>query len=128
MPCTSEHVSPTLPVADQNAPTPPIPADHAPITPQFVQQLLDELDDVRDERSRLWDEKYQPYPIGVKSKRPQSNVKRQMQIDYEITELDNKEAGIMAHIQQVRMLIPRRGDEASVGSDVSVKGQQPSAG
>lgn len=84
---------------------PPIPADHAPQTPEFLMQLIAELNRLRQEQSDLFNEYYPPLKPGQVSKTP-----KYLEVEEyrrKTDELDRKISAIKQRIQSLRILLAR---------------------
>lgn len=107
------------PGLDKNAdPVTPLPEGHEPITPEFLRKLLEELDEVRDERGRLMAEEFK-CPPSIGNKPEKSNVKLSIQRRRESEEMSLKEDALMARINYYRWLIPRLNAGAPENQSVS---------
>jgi hypothetical protein len=122
MPCSYDHQGAQIstPARDLNIQTPaaqatgtanpPIPADHAQQTPEFLQKLIKELNDLRNQQSELYAKMYRPAsPLGgrpKKSYQPPYEVQEEYRRQDE--EFDRKIYALKGQIQELRTLLARK--------------------
>jgi DNA repair exonuclease SbcCD ATPase subunit len=109
----------STPAQDQNIQTPaaqatgtanpPIPADHAQQTPEFLQKLIRELNDLRNQQAELYAKMYPaPSPLGG---RPKKSYKPPYEVQEEYRrqdmEFDKKISALKGQIQELRTLLAR---------------------
>lgn len=96
------------PVLDQNAASPPIPAELTQKTPEFLERLVQELDETRNRRSVIFAERYSCAPEGAPGfgqKGYQSRVMRNVQLDKEDRALQEKEDALQRQLQDMRSTV-----------------------
>jgi len=90
---------------DMNVPSFPVPKEYSEDLPGFLQVLISQYDEVKDELSRIWADKYKsPSPIGTVHEK--SDVRKRMERDRHEEELEEKEQALLAQIRELRALIP----------------------
>lgn len=104
----TDAIKPTL---DQNAASPPVPAAIAQQTPEFVQRLIVELDETRNERSAIFAERYGSWENG-KTTPPsfgqrgyRSRAQRMIELDKMDSKLCAKEDALQRQLQDIRTTI-----------------------
>lgn len=114
MPCSYDHVNSTLePGQDFNVQTPaaqatgtanpPIPESERPATPEFLQELIRELDALRQRDSENWADMYPAVKPGQVPKVPPYEQK--LQYERESEEIQKKIAALRARIYSMRVLL-----------------------
>ncbi|KKL27394.1 hypothetical protein LCGC14_2385570 [marine sediment metagenome] len=121
MPCEFGHIGGQVstPAVDHNMQTPAamatgtanpaVPADQVPQTPEFLQKLISELNDLRNKQSELFAKMYPPAsPLGG---RPKKEYKPPYEVQEEYRrqdrELDIKIAALKGQIQELKVLLAR---------------------
>ena len=113
-----ENSNPNQPVQDHNIQTPaaqatgtanpPIPADHAQQTPEFLTKLIGQLNTLRQEQSELF---AKMYPMsrapGIASARPPYEELEEYQ--RQDAEYDQKISALKMQITELRVLLARPG-------------------
>ena len=129
-----ENSNPNQPVADRNIQTPaaqstgtanpPIPADHAQQTPEFLQKLIGQLNTLRQEQSELF---AKMFPMsrapGIASARPPYEEMEEMRRQDE--EFDRKISALKMQIQELRTLLARPGQHPHPGTEEIPGSTQP---
>ena len=122
-----ESSNPNQPVADVNIQTPaaqatgtanpPIPADHAQQTPEFLQKLIRQLNTLRQEQSELFAKMYPPH-APIIHEAPHIPPYEQL-LDYQRQdeEYDQKISAIKMQIQELRVLLARPGQHPHPGTE-----------
>ena len=121
MPCSYDHIGGQVstPAQDFNVQTPAaqatgtanpaVPADQMPQTPEFLQKLIRELNDLRNKQSELFAKMYpSPSPLGG---RPKKEYKPPYEVQEEYRrqdrEFDVKIAALKGQIQELKVLLAR---------------------
>lgn len=109
MPCSSEHKNTTvIPVQDGNPEAPPIPAGHEPKTPEFLQKLIDELEDLENQSSELWAKRYGSPSLSSQPSKPyRPPYAEKLELDRQDEELGKKISALKSQIRELHVLIPR---------------------
>ncbi len=92
-----------LPIPEQEEVHPtPIPEDHQPKTPEFLDKLFIELDDLREERDEIFAKRYGSPQLMDKSGHHKSpKYKEVLQYRREEEELDKKINALTAQINEL---------------------------
>jgi len=99
---------------DMNVPSFPVPKEYTDDLPGFLQVLIDQYDEIKDELSKIWADKYAPTKsIGTTYEK--SDVRKRMERDRHEEELEEKEQALLAQIRELRALIPPK-PPADLGS------------
>jgi predicted Rossmann fold nucleotide-binding protein DprA/Smf involved in DNA uptake len=119
MPCTFDHKTSTVqPAQDFNVQTPaaqstgtanpPIPADHAQQTPEFLQKLIKQLNQLKQEQSVLYAKMYGS-PHSLMSHEPPHMPPYEVLEEYrrQDREFDTKISALKMQIQELRTLLAR---------------------
>lgn len=102
--CSEDASTGTVPTVDQNAGLPPIPADQAPKRPEWVQKVMEDLDEVRTRLSEISAELYNTKPYqGTKGW--ESRVERDKNLEAERRALNEKENGLMRQLRDAEGLL-----------------------
>lgn len=98
-----------VPAQDFNQLSFPVPKEYTENIPAFLEKLMDELDAVRDERSRLFADIYKPIPVArrYETKPYKSNVREETARRKQDDELSEREDSLMGQIRELRVLIPQ---------------------
>ena len=104
MPIDQSDKSGVLPGPDKNAPTPTIPADHQPQTPEYLMKLVSERNELQVERDKLWADRYGMTPRGMTA---ETKPAFQEIIEYErkSDEIDRKIDGLTTEINNLRWIV-----------------------
>ena len=109
MPCSSDHKNTIVtPAQDNNAPSPPVPADHVPQTPEFLTKLIQELKSLRQEQSELFAKMY-PMSSSVERAAPPTKPPYEQLEEYKRQDqiLDQKIGALKGQIQELHVLLAR---------------------
>lgn len=120
MACKDGHVGSPLstPSQDRNIQTPaaqatgtanaPIPADHEQQTPEFLRNLIQEVNKLRQEQSELYAKMYpMSPPNGPPAKPPYEELEEMKRLD---REYDMKIGALRAQIQELSVLLAKKAD------------------
>lgn len=122
----TDAIKPTL---DQNAASPKVPAEIAQKTPDFIERLIEELDDTRNKRSMIFAEMYSCAPEGAPSfgqKGYKSRVQRNIELEKESRVLGEKEDALQRQLQDMRttiLMAPADPDEGELENNPPVAEQ-----
>lgn len=94
-----------VPAENKNPEPPTPPTDHEQETPELLNKLIAELDDIRTERGRLLAESMAPVN-SYGSKGYKSNVRVEWERRNRTNELDDKEGELMRQIRDLMHLLP----------------------
>jgi hypothetical protein len=88
---------------------PPVPADHAQQTPEFLQKLIRELNDLRNQQSELYAKMYRsPSPLGGRPKKSYTPpYEEQREYRRQDEEFDRKISALKGQVQELRVLLAR---------------------
>ena len=117
MPCEYGHTNLNVePSQDFNVQTPaaqktgtanpPIPESERPVTPEFLRELIRELDALRQRDSEIWADMYPQSKPGVTPKVPPYETREQYKRESE--EISKKMASLQARINSMRVLLAAR--------------------
>jgi hypothetical protein len=88
---------------------PPIPADHEQQTPEFVQKLIKELHQLRQEQSELFAKMYPPHsPVTHEAPHVLPAYEEQEEYRRQDLEYDRKIAALKMQLQEIKVLIARK--------------------
>lgn len=100
------------PAQDNNAPSPPVPADHVPQTPEFLTKLISDLQSLRQEQSELFAKMYPISSVVERSGPPAKPPYEQLE-EYKRQDrtLDQKIGALKAQIQELHVLLARPSEQ-----------------
>ena len=119
MSCTYGHEAGTAvqPAKDLNIQTPaaqatgtanpPIPEDHAQQTPEFLTELIRELNKLQQEQSELYAKMYPPMKPGVSNAPAKPPYEELIELKRQDREYDNKISALRMQIRELHGLLAR---------------------
>lgn len=103
MPCDSQHNTDVEPGRDFTTPSPSLPAGHEPQTPEFLTEMIRELNALRQRDSELWADMYPLTKPGQVSKEPPYEKRERYRRESE--EIQKKMASLKVRIQSLSILL-----------------------